>query len=224
MGGNAVPVRFEGAAPRFMKRPERFAVYLADASLAAVVDESVLSDSEAKRAAGFARGEHRDRYVVAHVMLRVLLAAYMGWDPMRLPLYREACPMCGRLHGRPAVASAPRLHFSLAHCSSFALAAFAVEPVGVDVSPLPGEAVFQDFLRCLDEVERDEFAARPQEERRAGLARAWVRKEARLKAIGTGLAVDPAALYEGVGPESGPGVVDLEVPQGHAAALAFQWR
>jgi 4'-phosphopantetheinyl transferase len=221
MDGKATAVRFDGTAPAGLVRPApgEFAVFAA--ARACRVDESVLSGDEAKRAAGFARAADRERYTVAHVMLRLLLAAYLGGDPAALPLFAEACPMCGGPHGRPAVAVEPRLHFSLSHGGMFALAAFASEPIGVDVEPVPEEAAIRDLLGCLDKAERREFDALPEAERPAGFARAWVRKEARLKALGTGLALDPAAVHTGLGVEPGSGVVDVAMPQGHAAAVAF---
>lgn len=221
MDGRVMPTRFTGTAPLRPVRPAPggFAVFAADR--ACRVDASVLSEDEAQRAAKFLHAADRERYTVAHVMLRLLLAAYLGGDPAALPLFAEACPMCGGPHGRPAVAGEPRLHFSLSHGGAFALAAFASEPIGVDVEPVPAEAAVQDLLGCLDAAERREFDALAPLERPAGFARAWVRKEARLKALGTGLALDPAAVHAGLGPEPGPGVADVAVPHGHAAAVAF---
>lgn len=217
-------MRFDGAAPPGLVRPAPgdFAVFAADR--ACRVDPAVLSGDEAERAAGFLRAADRERYTVAHVMLRLLLAAYLGGDPASLQLFAEACPLCGGPHGRPAVAGEPRLHFSLSHGGAFALAAFASEPVGVDVEPVPEDAAVRDLLGCLDAAERREFDALPPRERRSAFARAWVRKEARLKALGTGLALDPASVHAGLGPGPGPGVADVAMPHGHAAAVAFTGR
>ncbi|GAA1678671.1 hypothetical protein GCM10009830_27260 [Glycomyces endophyticus] len=221
-GRTLVPVRFDGAAPAAPALPAAGGAAVFLAGTATAVDASVLDAAEATRAAGFARRLDRERYTVAHVMLRLLLGAYLGCTPGAVRLVREPCPVCGGPHGRPAVAGAPRLHFSLSHGGSFAMAAFATEPVGVDVEPVPGEAAVRDLLGCLSAVERREFAALAPADRPAAFARAWVRKEARLKADGTGLAADPAGVHAGLGPAAGPGFTDVEVPQGHAAALAFR--
>ncbi|HEX2145115.1 MAG TPA: hypothetical protein VHG10_11460 [Glycomyces sp.] len=48
-----------------------------------------------------------------------------------------------------------------------------------------------------------------------------MRKEGHLKALGTGLALGPAIVHVGLGEKPCPGIVDVEVPRGHAAAVAL---
>jgi len=218
-----VPERFEGGAPAALAWPGTFTVFVADvASLAGRLDTAVLDGSETARAAGFARAEDRDRYEAGHVMVRVLLSSYLDLDPAALPLYVEACPLCGGPHGRPAVAAEPRLHFSLSHGGGYAMAAFAAVPIGVDVEPVPRPGVVDDLIGCLDGTERRELEALPEPARPAAFARAWVRKEARLKALGTGLAVDPATIHAGIGDRPGPHTYDIATQKGHAAAVYLE--
>ncbi|THV33446.1 4'-phosphopantetheinyl transferase family protein [Glycomyces buryatensis] len=220
MGGKQIPVPFDGRAAGALPYPGegRVDVFIADAR-AAPGDTAVLGAVERSRAASFVRGADRSRYEAAHVMLRLLLSSYLGTGPQALGFYRESCPLCGGPHGRPAVKSDPRLHFSLSHGGGYALAAFAAAPVGVDVEPVPDFAVMGDLLGCLDGAEGADLAALARAERPEAFARAWVRKEARLKALGTGLALDPATVHVGIGPVPGAGTVDLVVPDGSAGAL-----
>jgi 4'-phosphopantetheinyl transferase len=220
LAGKVIPDRFDGEAAASPARPGLFTVFLADvAALAGRLDTTILDRTETARAAAFARAEDRHRFEAGHVMVRVLLASYLGLDAASLPLYTEACPLCGGPHGRPAVAAEPRLHFSLSHGGGYALAAFSLVPIGVDVEPLPRHEVVDDLIGCLDEIERRELAALPERARPAAFARAWVRKEARLKALGTGLAVDPATIHAGTGGRPGPNTYDIAIPEGHAAAV-----
>ena len=76
----------------------------------------------------------RDRYVVAHGALREILAALTATTPAALTFDRR-CRHCGDpAHGKPELADAPELSFSLSHSASVALVAVAREArVGVDV-------------------------------------------------------------------------------------------
>lgn len=221
MGGKTVPKIFDGSPPRPRQIAEQPAVFLADVkALADLVNTGVLDEAEAKRAARFVRKEDRDRYIVGHVMVRLVLSEYLDLDPAALPLFTEKCPLCNGPHGRPAVQSEPRLHFSLSHGGGFAMAAFASSPIGVDVEPTPDSAAIADLLGCLNARERRSFDALDAAARPTAFAQTWVRKEAYLKARGTGLAVDPALVHGGLGEGPPPGTFDLEAPQGHAAAVA----
>ncbi|UQX05396.1 4'-phosphopantetheinyl transferase superfamily protein [Streptomyces sp. RerS4] len=187
----------------------------------------VLDARERRRAASLHRYADRRCYVAAHVALRVLLGAYLGLAPERVRLVREPCPCCGEPHGRPAVAGAG-LHFSLSHSGDLALLAFAASPVGVDVQVTgAGGDVAEEVRGVLHPREEAELARCDAASRMDAFARAWVRKEAYLKGLGTGLARSTALDYLGTGasPASGPPgwrVEDVAVPAGYAAALAVR--
>ncbi|MFI9585740.1 4'-phosphopantetheinyl transferase family protein [Streptomyces sp. NPDC052236] len=191
----------------------------------AAADEWLLDGDERGRVRTFVREADRDRYRVAHVVLRRLLGAYLARDPEAVELMREACPGCGGAHGRPAVAGAP-LHFSLSHSGDFALFAFADTPVGIDVESEPSAAVAAEVANMLHPAERAELAALPLAARPAAFARCWARKEAYLKGIGIGLAEDPSITYVGAGPDAGVltgwSLADVSVAPGYAAACALR--
>jgi 4'-phosphopantetheinyl transferase len=169
----------------------------------------LLSGEESARAERFRFSEHRLRYVVAHGILREILARYVGGSPENIRF--GAGPQ-----GKPVLLSGIRsLRFNISHSDRLMLVAVSLDcEVGVDTEPLrrlpdaarlmadyfPGEmdglgpgatdcAVSHWFLRC------------------------WTRYEAALKASGAGL------TGRG-GPEEG-GEVDSLVPAaGHIAAVA----
>ncbi|WP_371615934.1 4'-phosphopantetheinyl transferase superfamily protein [Streptomyces sp. NBC_00454] len=198
------------------------------------VDEAlpVLDAAERDRAEQLLKADARHQYVASHLGLRVLLGAYLGLAPAEVAFIREECPCCGGPHGRPAVAadarhdggSAP--HFSLSHSDGLAYLAFARVPVGVDVEAVPGAAVVAAVLDNLHPAETAELTALAEPDRPQALARVWSRKEACLKATGTGVALGLAEPYVGSAatPAPIPGwtLADLPAPPGFAAALALR--
>jgi 4'-phosphopantetheinyl transferase len=193
---------------------------------AARLAPGVLDETERGRAAGFLRSTDRRCYVAAHVALRVLLGAQLGTAAGAVRLLREPCPSCGGPHGRPAVEGGGA-YFSLSHSGESALIAIAAVPVGIDVERIPGPGVVAEVSTALHPLEQAELAALPEQARPLAFARAWSRKEAYLKGIGTGLGRDPALDYVGTGlsPAPGPGdwvLTDVVAPPGYAAAVAVQ--
>ncbi|MGP3925270.1 4'-phosphopantetheinyl transferase family protein [Streptomyces sp. 8N616] len=202
-----LPAPWAGGAPR---------VWVADVSAhteRAAAEEHLLDEGERARAAAFVRPVDRDRYRVAHVALRRLLAAYLGLAPAAVEFVREPCPGCGGPHGRPALPGAP-LHFSLSHSGDLVLLAFADTAVGIDVEKVPSARTVTEVATTLHPAERAELAALPDAERPAAFARCWTRKEAYLKGTGTGLAEDPSITLVGAGPEpvQPPGWTLADVP------------
>ncbi|MER7760792.1 4'-phosphopantetheinyl transferase superfamily protein [Streptomyces sp. NPDC097619] len=221
----------------FPPGPQRLAdtgaqVWLADATReAGAVEElarRVLDEPERARARLLRRASDRRCYLTAHVALRVLLGAYTGTTPERVRFRREPCPVCGEPHGRPAPADpALPVHFSLSHSGDLTLIAFATAPVGVDVQTLGSVEDADEVRGVLHPREEAELTVAPPRARPAAFARAWVRKEAYLKGLGTGLARNPALDYLGTSagrPVSPPDwtVSDLAVTPAYAAALALR--
>jgi 4'-phosphopantetheinyl transferase len=170
------------------------------------------------------RSEERD---AADRLLRRLAAVVHG----QAVTVGRLCPRCASPdHGRPYLRGwhgARPAAVSLSRTSGTTVVAMWPQgQVGVDVERVDR---FTDPGIAAVLLHADEPAARP-----ADLARTWVRKEALLKASGTGLSVDPRSVRldasdgpprvvrwpEGV---PGPGwVVDLGLADGLVAALAGQ--
>ena len=141
------------------------------------------------------------------------------------------CPRCGsHRHGRPYVVPwspvAPP-GVSLSRTDGFAVVAVAAgRSIGVDVERVEA---FHDVGVAGVLLHRGERADRPE-----SLARTWVRKEALLKAAGSGLATDPATVWVSdpdasprvlhwPAPGQGPSpawLIDLDLADGVRAAVA----
>ena len=159
-----------------------------------------------------------------HLLARDVVAQVVGCHPAELAFDRT-CARCGEQHGPPRVVGHPGLHVSLSRTRDLVAVAVSVDaPVGIDVEVLAGTRFDGFDAVALHPVER---AADLDDRTRAV---SWVRKEAALKALGTGFSVDPATV-----PAPAPGRPRLVVPdrppvsvadvptgeRGHVAAVAL---
>lgn len=211
------------------------------AAAAAAVADRMLDAHERERAAGMRHETARERYVTSHVGLRTLLGGYLGTDPADIAFTRETCgmPDCDKPHGRPAVAGDGTLAFSLSHAGDAALCAVSGgAPVGADIeerSPRRTGDRLDGLIGQLHPGERAAIAALPDEERRErAFMSCWVRKEAYLKGIGTGLPGGLRTHYVGLAEDIGAPVpaevstppgwafADLPAPTGYHAAVAVR--
>lgn len=173
-------------------------------------------------------------------LLRLLLAGYLDLPPAEIEIDRS-CPNCGRSHGKPRVGSGPGvatppIAFSVTHGGDLLVLAFADEaPVGVDVEPLGTlEDVSEELWEfTLTPPERARLQEIPGPLRRRTFLQYWTGKEAALKALGTGLDVEPQAvtlpenLIAGTATVTLPGspaielwITDVDVGAAHVCALA----
>jgi 4'-phosphopantetheinyl transferase len=142
----------------------------------------ILSSEEHRRRETLSPGTLRDRFVIRRAVLRMLLAQVMGVAPQDLPLH-AGC------FGKPFVPNGPS--FSISHSAGIALVAIGRDhDIGVDVegARLIADA---DVLASASFTRNDRFSYR----KLCGAGHphpflaTWTRKEARLKALGIGLAV-----------------------------------
>ncbi|MFC9927935.1 4'-phosphopantetheinyl transferase family protein [Streptomyces sp. NPDC127190] len=113
-------------------------------------------------------------------------------------LTRAACPACGDTgHGRPvADLGKGTVHLSLSHSDGYSALLLSREhPVGLDIErvrPMP-VATLAPATLCADERSYV-FDEPPGDRRSMAYLRCWTRKEAVLKAVGTGVVGDLTLL------------------------------
>ncbi|WP_405886324.1 4'-phosphopantetheinyl transferase superfamily protein (plasmid) [Streptomyces sp. NBC_01136] len=194
-----------------------------EAGVASLPGLCLLDVAERERMAAFVHEADRVQYAFAHIALRKALGDWLGMAPAKLSFAREACPCCGGPHGRPilAASSAAPVEFSLSHGGRMVAIALARVAVGVDVEPVPDEQVATKVSARLHPDERAEIEACEVPERAARFTRLWARKEAYLKALGTGLGRD---LSVDDCRQDFPGwcIADLEVAADHRGAVAVR--
>jgi phosphopantetheinyl transferase len=148
---------------------------------------NLLTPAERERSARFYFEEDADAYVAAHAALRLLLRIAGGSAQTRWDLTAEP-------GGRPLVRSesGQQLHVSLSHCRGIAAAAANWRSMlGVDVELERRLLDLDDLIgTTMTPLERD--AIRAAQFPLKFFFRLWTRKEAILKTLGLGLAVDPS--------------------------------
>lgn len=153
-----------------------------DASQAHVV----LDRHEQQRARRFRRPLDRNRYIRAHVALRLLLARYVAADPRALAFDRR-CLHCGDpRHGKPRLV--PMTHeFSMSRADGVTVIAVTIadrQHVGVDVESVRRAPAIAEAAHLID----GDDPGRPSSV--LGLVETWTAKEAFAKACGLGLRLE----------------------------------
>jgi 4'-phosphopantetheinyl transferase len=223
VGGNAVFVRSLdlASAPALSEQALR--------ELAATLDSD-----EQVRATRFAFPADRARFIVTRATVRRILASLLALAPAEVRY--ELGPF-----GKPSVARAQlgsrKFFFNVSNTRTVALVAWSSAELGVDVEDV-------DLGRPLDELGVARVVFTPREQaalatlppglvRRSAFCALWARKEAVLKALGTGFSRPAETIDLGLGlAELGPWdwidpetqqrfvVADLVLDEAHKAAVA----
>lgn len=182
--------------------------------------ESVLSSDERARAATMRDPTRRARFVAARASLRAMLAAFLDVEPAALVFDYGAS---GKPLLRPAneltCASLP--HFSVTHSDGLALIAVTYAgPVGIDLELMRAIPRAEGIARrVIGEAAATTLAAMRGEERDAHFLWRWTRREAAVKATGTGIwrsgtvTTEPAVTQE-------PHVQSIAAAPRYVAAVA----
>lgn len=167
-------------------------LWLARLSCTDLQQLDLLRPDEAARAERFVFDADRRRYVAAHVALRLVLQdanAVAASPPYELGAY-----------GKPALAGGALPHFSLSHSGDWALIGTSTrQEIGVDIESTRDLDDMSDLARRLfTPSERDDLERLRGCDRERGFFHAWTRKEACVKAVGTGLTSEVSSLDTGL--------------------------
>ncbi len=177
-----------------LEAPASFDLWWVDLQREPSPDEVAgLSNAERARCARFVFERDRRRYRAAHCALRHLLAVRCRQRPETLVFTEGA-------FGKPRLEGAATCAFSLSHSEDWALVLMADEgEIGVDVEALRSQPD-RSALAAAHFTPRECAALAGLSGSEADLAflRCWTRKEACLKAVGSGFAVDAASVDVGV--------------------------
>ncbi|MGD7002186.1 4'-phosphopantetheinyl transferase family protein [Corynebacterium halotolerans] len=183
-----------------------------------------LGEAELRQATRPAAPATQQLRLASHLLLRRLLAERLRVADSALVFTRAA----GRLHLRTAGEIVPVPQFSLSRSSGLIAVAISPEGVGVDVEDLQTPAEARLLLATLHESDQRRLSRLPGPLQARAVTAAWTRKEAGLKALGTGLNRDPARDRTGsrrrpLGPP-GVQVAQLTLPRPRRVELAVAWR
>lgn len=142
---------------------------------------ALLDAAERRRVLGRRASAGRDQLALGYGLHRLLLGRVLGCNPADVPIGRDAAG-CPRLSGS-------LLSTSLSHADGVvALAVTATGPVGVDIEPSSRSTVMPEIAsRVLHPADSAQLAGLAATRCNDALLALWVRKEAFLKAAGTGL-------------------------------------
>ncbi|NOT31741.1 MAG: 4'-phosphopantetheinyl transferase superfamily protein [Planctomycetes bacterium] len=195
-----------------------------------------LSEDERRRSERFRRERDAHAFAFRRAFLRATLAGHLGCRP------RDIGFTLGEF-GKPTLANpCADVCFSAAGTGDWALVAVSAgRELGADVE---GDALTLDARlgeaeelsrlarSVLTDSEQAELACLAQSERARAFLGAWTRKEALLKALGTGLSREPRTVEVGLAPLVAPRVLgptlfptdgawlfDLAAPRGLVASL-----
>nr|AFB69907.1 PPTase7 [uncultured bacterium] len=145
-----------------------------------------LSQDQRVRAGRLVFERDRRRFMIGRARLRHLLA-------VRLGTCAELVELDYGPQGKPSLAggfAASDLRFNVSHCGDVALYAFSrCREIGVDVEAVREMPDADDIVeRFFSPRERAAYRRLPARERPRGFFRCWTRKEAFIKALGSGLA------------------------------------
>jgi 4'-phosphopantetheinyl transferase len=174
---------------------------------------SVLSSDEVARASRFHFDKDRNRFIRCRSVLRFLLADYLGAAAAEIRFEYSTS-------GKPQLPTEqnPRgLQFNLSHSADMALIAVGADlQLGVDIEKIREEVDTAALAqRFFSPREGAGLQALPDHLRVPGFFACWTRKEAFLKATGTGLSFPLAEFSVTTHPDRPP---QLEVLQGDTDA------
>jgi 4'-phosphopantetheinyl transferase len=173
----------------------------------------LLAQDELARAGAYRQERHRQRFIARRGLLRWLIALYLDCPARSLRFELSTC-------GKPSLGGpqAGRLAFSVSQAESMALLAFTATAftaftastaftrqgaIGVDVEQVvPGIDAAGVAREVFSGMEQKALAAQAGADPGA-FFRTWSRKEALLKAVGTGLSGQPSAYTTQDDPENG---------------------
>ena len=141
-----------------------------------------LSPQEQEKATRFRFVRDRNSYIITHAMLRTILGNYLDSEPAEIEFIVND-------FGKPSLAGKYRkLHFNLSHRSGLSALAFSPKSeIGVDIEKIDSKFDFDLIAKAHFSEAENSFIDAKQDESRKRFYTVWTRKEALLKAIGTGI-------------------------------------
>jgi 4'-phosphopantetheinyl transferase len=177
---------------------------------------AVLGAAESQRAATMSAAAVRADFVTSRILLRRVLGTLLGRPPADLDIVIGP-------HGKPAVClrgDEPSLHFNLSHSRGIWLLGVAHgDAIGVDIEmrdTVPNATrLAARVFSAAENLQLEAAAAVGETARDTAFLRGWTRKEAVLKAAGSGFTWVASAIE--VGTDAAPRAVELpQQPAGRA--------
>jgi 4'-phosphopantetheinyl transferase len=143
----------------------------------------LVSESEKSRAKKFFSEKERETYIICHGFLRLLLAGKIKADPSEVSFKRGE-------YNKPGLAGDP-LFFNISHTKkAFAIGISEEFPLGVDIENMDRRVDLTSISKAYFSRRELEYTMKSGADQKERFFLIWTRKEALLKAIGTGITDD----------------------------------
>lgn len=147
---------------------------------------ALLNSREQQRASRFRKADDRNRFILGRALFRLVSSQLSGLTPQRVTIEHT-------FEGKPYLADAPQWDLSVAHSGDWVVLAVAPMPVGVDVEFINPRFQIDDLIpTTLTFTEQREVTK--SNAPHAFFYELWTRKEALVKATGTGVTEDFGAI------------------------------
>lgn len=142
----------------------------------------LLSLNEIKRAGKFAYDSDRRQYIITRAMLKRILEVYLQKGIEKIDFHYDT-------HGKPFLPVHPNLQFNCSHTShAFAIGITQKYNIGIDIEHKDRLVDISKLKKLLfSENELEQFESIPDVYRQQAFIHCWTKKEALLKATGSGL-------------------------------------
>lgn len=142
---------------------------------------SFLSNDEKNKAFKFSFKSDMNNYVASKAILRLILSRYLNLSPVDIVFYKN-------YYGKPFVLD-KKIGFNMSHSNEYAIYAIAEHKmIGIDIEYI--KESFDELAiagKFFSNIEVQELKSVPEISRKEAFFNCWTRKEAFIKAKGTGL-------------------------------------
>ncbi len=138
-----------------------------------------LNPEELSRAERYYKDKDRSQFIICRSILKFILAAYSKIDVNTIHLDYH-------FNKKPYLSSHPWLYFNISHSEDFAVIAISRNKVGIDIEYIAKDF---DFTNLLPDIfdNNEVLAIQNAVNKKHTFYKLWTRKEALVKALGTGI-------------------------------------
>lgn len=140
---------------------------------------SLLTELEVERSQKYHFEKDKNRFIICRALLKISLAAHVKLPVSKLTIAIDS-------NKKPYLPSFPKLFFNVSHTATYALIAISEVLVGIDIEKIDREFDYSEAARTVFN-NKDVAKMIQAEDQKQTFFTYWTRKEAIVKAIGTGI-------------------------------------
>lgn len=183
-----------------------------------------LDNEERLRAGRYHFEADRNKFIISRSFLKILLAKEIGLIASEVQIVKDS-------FDKPYLPTHPNLYFNISHSGDFILIIIGDKKVGIDIEKINYTQDYSDIIPTIfNKYEIDELLVSAN--KTLTFFKFWTRKEAIVKAIGSGITNDLKSIpvtdgahlvsYEILSPKSQFAILSFDVDENHVGALAFE--